>query len=171
LAIENQLAKKAIAGDEYAFLQLIKRYKVDLYKIAFSYLKNEEESIEAIQEVTYRAYKNLSKVKEPSYFKTWLIRIMINYCNDQFNKKKREVSNDDFLLTQGVTENHVALEIEEALLSLDNRSREIILLKYFQGLKIKEIALVMECPEGSIKTWLHRALESLRAKLDEKGGK
>lgn len=168
---EEQLAIHAINGDEQAFLQLMKMYQKDLYKTALSYLKNEEEGVEAVQEITYRAFKNLNKVKEPAYFKTWLIRIMINYCNDQLKKKKRLVLNEELLHSQGVTVRQDTLEIEEALVSLDSRSRDIVTMKYFNGLKIKEIATVMDCPEGTVKTWLHKALESLRTKLSEKGGK
>lgn len=167
----EQLAKKAIAGNDAAFLELIKRYKVDLYKTALSYLKNEGEAIEAIQEVTYRAYKNIHRVKEPSYIKTWLVRIMINYCNDVLRNRKREVLDEALLHSQGEYEDHKELEIEEALSKLDTRSREIITLKYFHGLKIKDIANAWDCPEGTVKTWLYKALQSLRLILDEKGGK
>lgn len=170
LETQELLVRRAIRGDEDAFLQLIKMYKVDLYKTSFSYFRNEEEALEALQEVTYRAFKSIRRVKEPAYFKTWLIRIMINYCNDQLRKKKREVLNEEYLASQGISETHEGLEIEEALLGLDRRSREIITLKYFHGLKIKEIAFAMECPEGTVKTWLHKALESLRTNLSEKGG-
>jgi RNA polymerase sigma factor (sigma-70 family) len=171
LATEEQLAIRAVKGDEQAFLQLMGMYKMDLYKTALAYMKNKEEAIEAIQEITYRAYKNVKKVKEPTYFKTWLIRIMINYCNDQLKMKSRVVLNEEMIHLQGVTDSLDALEMEEALESLDSRSREIITMKYFNGLKIKEIAAVLECPEGTVKTWLYKALESLRNKLDEKGGK
>lgn len=171
MATEEQLAIRAVKGDEQAFLQLMGMYKMDLYKTALAYMKNKEEAIEAIQEITYRAYKNVKKVKEPTYFKTWLIRIMINYCNDQLKMKSRVVLNEEMIHLQGVTDSLDALEMEEALESLDSRSREIITMKYFNGLKIKEIAAVLECPEGTVKTWLYKALESLRNKLDEKGGK
>ncbi|MCM3719461.1 RNA polymerase sigma factor [Fictibacillus phosphorivorans] len=65
----EQLVRKAVKGNDDAFLQLIHIYKVDLYKTALSFLRNEEEALEAIQEVTYRAYKGIRKVKEPTYFK------------------------------------------------------------------------------------------------------
>lgn len=168
--IEEELAKKAVAGDEKAFLQLLKMYKMDLYKTALCHLRDEHEAIEAVQEVTYRAYKNLHKVKEPAFFKTWIIRIMINYCNDQLKKRKRVVYDADLLNEQGMEENYFDLEMDQALQYLDARSREIITLKYFHGLKIKEIAFAYECPEGTVKTWLHKALKLLRVQLEEKGG-
>jgi RNA polymerase sigma-70 factor (TIGR02954 family) len=166
----EQLAKKAIKGNDEAFLQLIQTYKVDLYKTALSFLRNEEEALEAIQEVTYRAYKGIRKLKEPSFFKTWLIRIMINYCNDQLKKQKRVVSNEEVLDSIGVSENHSEMELRDAMLGLEDRSREILTLKYFHDLKIKDIAETMQCPEGTVKTWLNKALKALREKLEEKGG-
>jgi RNA polymerase sigma-70 factor (TIGR02954 family) len=167
----DDLVKKAISGDDDAFLKLMQLYKIDLFKTALSYLKNEQDALEAIQEVTYRAYKSLRKVREASYFKTWLIRIMINYCNDQLKKNKRMVLNEEILQAQGISENHEELELKDAMSALDERSREILTLKYFHDLKIKEIASSMKCPEGTVKTWLNKALKSLREKLEEKGGK
>lgn len=166
----EQLVKRAIKGNDDAFLQLIQTYKVDLYKTALSFLRNEEEALEAIQEVTYRAYKGIRKIKEASYFKTWLIRIMINYCNDQLKKQKRVVINEEVLESIGVTENHSEMELRDAMLGLDERSREILTLKYFHDLKIKDIAVTMQCPEGTVKTWLNKALKALREKLEERGG-
>ncbi|MBH0158173.1 sigma-70 family RNA polymerase sigma factor [Fictibacillus sp. 5RED26] len=166
----EQLVKEAIKGNDEAFLKLIQTYKVDLYKTALSFLRNEEEALEAIQEVTYRAYKNIKKLKNEFYFKTWLIRIMINYCNDQLKLKKRVVVNDEMLNSLGVSENHTQLELKDAMLDLDDRSREILTLKYFNDVKIKDIAIMMQCPEGTVKTWLNKALRALREKLDEKGG-
>jgi RNA polymerase sigma-70 factor (TIGR02954 family) len=170
LSEDHQLAKKAIKGDDTAFLKLIHLYKIDLYKTALSFFRNEEEALEAIQEVTYRAYKNIGSIKEPSYFKTWLIRIMINYCNDQLKKKKRMVLGDEIISHRGISENHTEMELKDAMLGLDDRSREILTLKYFNGMKISEIAATMQCPEGTIKTWLNKALKSLREKLEERSG-
>lgn len=90
MTTNEQLVIKAIAGNEAAFIELMKMYKIDLYKTGLSFLKNEEEALEAIQEVTYRAYKSIRKIKEPAYFKTWLMRIMINYCQDQLKKKSEK---------------------------------------------------------------------------------
>lgn len=167
---DGQLEKQAISGDDQAFLQLMKLYKIDLYKTALAYLKNSDEALEAMQEVTYRAYKSIHSVREASYLKTWLIRIMINYCNDQLKKKKREILGEEILRVQGISEDYSRLEIKDAMEDLDDRSREILTLKYFHDLKIKEIAESMQCPEGTVKTWLNKALKALKGKLGEKGG-
>ncbi|MFP5112468.1 sigma-70 family RNA polymerase sigma factor [Bacillaceae bacterium C204] len=170
MSVDEQLVKDAIKGDDSAFLRLMQLYKIDLYKTALSYFRNEEEAIEAIQEVTYRAYKNLKSIRDTAYFKTWLTRIMINYCNDQLKKNKRIVLGEEILNKQGNEENHTRMELKDAMLGLDDRSREILMLKYFNDMKIKDIASTMKCPEGTVKTWLNKALKALREKLEQKGG-
>lgn len=170
MSVDEKLVKDAIKGDDSAFLRLMQLYKIDLYKTALSYFRNEEEAIEAIQEVTYRAYKNLKSIRDTAYFKTWLTRIMINYCNDQLKKNKRIVLGEEILNKQGNEENHTRMELKDAMLGLDDRSREILMLKYFNDMKIKDIASTMKCPEGTVKTWLNKALKALREKLEEKGG-
>jgi RNA polymerase sigma-70 factor (TIGR02954 family) len=162
LNIDLQIVHKAINGNDEAFLSLIHFYKTDLYKTSLAYLGNVEDSVEAIQEVTFRAYRSIHTLKEPAYAKTWLIRIMINYCNDQLKRKKRMVIDDDWINKQADSINHSRLELREAIMALDSRSREILILKYFHDLKIKEIAEIIKRPEGTVKTWLNKALKVLR---------
>lgn len=166
---EKKLANKAIKGDADAFLELMHIYQEALYRTAFSYLKNEVDALEAVQEVTYRAYRSIKTVKEPAYFKTWLIRIMMNYCQDVIQKSKREVLEEKILSMQGVSEDFTFLEVEEALLNLSDYDRELLHLKYFEDVKIKDIAVMWNTPEGTIKTRLHKALRALRAGFEEKG--
>lgn len=168
--VDTDQIKKAINGDDEAFLLIIHTHKLALYKTAVAYLKNEEEAIEAIQEVTFRAYRKIHELREPAYVKTWLIRIMINYCQDHLKKSRRAIYNDDFLLRQGKSDDYTYIELEEAMSKLEDEQRELIFLKYFHGLKIKDIAVMWKCPEGTVKTWLHHSLRSLRSMLEEKGG-
>jgi RNA polymerase sigma-70 factor (TIGR02954 family) len=167
---ENVLVDKARKGDEHALYSLILAHKEQLYKIAYSYLKNEQDSLEAIQEVTFRAFKSIRKLKESSYFSTWLIRIMMNYCNDELRKRKRTIPSGDVAHDVPFVENQHRFELEEAIDALDATSKQVLTLKYFQDFKIKEIADILECPEGTVKTWLNKALKKLRYQLDGKGG-
>ncbi|MER2236607.1 MAG: sigma factor, partial [Psychrobacillus sp.] len=83
----EHLVRKAITGDDDAFLQLMQIHRDVLYKTAFIYLKNEHDVLEALQEVTFRAYTKRHQVKEPSFFQTWLVRILLNYCMDTLKKQ------------------------------------------------------------------------------------
>ncbi len=166
---ELEIANKAIQRDEQAFLQLMQEHKAALYRTAYAFLKSEHEAVEAMQEITFRAYQKIHTVKEPKYIKTWLIRIMINYCQTQLKKNKRFISTDA-LQVQGYDENSSYLEIEEAILSLSEKEQQLIYMKYYQESKIKEIAVLENIPEGTVKSRLHKALKSLRSFLSEKGG-
>ncbi|MEK4523322.1 sigma-70 family RNA polymerase sigma factor [Psychrobacillus sp. FSL W7-1493] len=166
---ELEIAKKAIQRDEQAFLQLMQMHKAALYRTAYAFLKNEHDAIEAMQEVTFRAYQKIHTVKEPNYIKTWLVRIMINYCQTQLKKNKRFLSSD-FLQEQRYDENSSYLDIEEAISTLSEKEQQLIYMKYYQDSKIKEIAEIESIPEGTVKSRLHKALKSLRDFLTEKGG-
>ncbi|MDB8820523.1 sigma factor, partial [Romboutsia sp. 1001216sp1] len=76
------LAEKAIKGDKEAFEKLINIYSKRLYKEIYIRCKYEEDAKEIFQETVYKAYKNIQKLKEPKYFKTWISKILINTTND-----------------------------------------------------------------------------------------
>ena len=114
---EFELAKRAIKREEQAFLEVIHHNKETLYRTAYAFLKNEHDSIEAVQEVTVRAYKKIHTVREPNYLTTWLVRITMNYCQDQLRKKKRYTSSEE-LHELGMDSDFTHLELEEALATL-----------------------------------------------------
>lgn len=166
---EIELVKKAIRGDDKAFLQWMFIHKDALYRTALAYLKNEEEALEAVQEVTFRAYEKMKTLRMPEYAKTWLIRIMMNYCHDFLQQKKRFVSKEIYFDLSGVSDDYTYLEVEEALSHLSETDRQLIYLKYLHGLKIKEIADMTLTPEGTVKTRLYKVVGLLRTFFDEKG--
>ncbi len=134
------------------------------------YLKNEHDSLEAIQEVAYRSWKGISSVKSPEYFSTWLMKIMMNYCVDELNRKKRIIVQDEFSDVTSMEDIHTHEELEEAIDTLDGKCKQVIILKYFHDLRISDIAIMLECPEGTIKTWLNKALMELRKYFNSKEG-
>lgn len=81
------LVLAAKCGDDEAFYALIILHKDKMYRIAYTYMKNETEALEAVQEATCRAYVQLRKLREPSYFGSWLIRILMNYCVDELKRR------------------------------------------------------------------------------------
>lgn len=165
---EFELEERAIQREEKAFLEIIHLHKESLYRTAFAFLKNEHDAIEAVQEVTVRAYKKIHTVRQPAYLKTWFIRIMMNYCQDQLKKKKRYIPGEG-MQEFGTVENFTFLEIEEAVAILPEAEQRLIHLMYFQDVKIKEIAVIEKIPEGTVKSRLHKTLRTLRNFLSEKG--
>lgn len=172
------LALAARDGDTEAFTALMQMQKQQLYRMAFRYLHNEADALEALQEVTCRAYTRIGRLKEPRYVSTWLYRIMINYCMDEKKKRQRrerlsqagkahlspEVSSGD---TESARVDKMMMQAAVERLELPYQT--VIQLKYYHDLTIPEIARTMEKPEGTIKTWLNKALKGLRSRLDKEG--
>lgn len=157
-------------GDHEAFHHLISSKKMKLYSIAFAYLKDEIDALEAIQEMTYRAFTKLKKLKEPRYFQTWLIRILINICIDE-QKRNRKVMPlfqvPEHLAADLELDDRILLEVAVDL--LPPKFRHIIILKYYEDMTLTEIASLLEKPEGTVKSWLNKALNELRVALRKEG--
>jgi RNA polymerase sigma factor (sigma-70 family) len=164
---EFELAKQAINGNEAAQLQLLNLYKEAMYRVAYSYMQNAHDANDALQEMTYQCLKNIHKVQEPQYFKTWLMRIVINTCLMMKRKQKRMVVTNDLLeQPQHMTE---LFELNEVISKLPTSQQELIHLKYFKDLKNSEIATLQNIPEGTVKSRLHKTLKKLRHLLGEGG--
>ena len=73
-----RLVKKAQKGNDKAFLKLFQKYEEDIYRMAYVYVKNENDALDVVQEVAYRSFKKIDTLKNPEYLKTWLIKIAIN---------------------------------------------------------------------------------------------
>ncbi|GLC90045.1 sigma-70 family RNA polymerase sigma factor [Lysinibacillus piscis] len=157
---EIDLAKRAINGDETAQLQLFALYKESMYRVAYSYMRNEHDANDALQEMTYQCLKNIHKVQSPHYFKTWLVRIVINTCLMMQRQQKRMVITDQLMeQPQHMTE---LFELNDIITQLPTDQQELIHLKYFQDLKNSDIAALHNIPEGTVKSRLHKTLKKLR---------
>ena len=160
---ELQLAKRAIKGDEAVQLQLLKLYETQMYKVAYSYMRNEHDAKDALQDMYYQALKNIQKVKSPEYFKTWLVRIVINTCNQHKRKQKRIVLTNE--LEHSVYTNEL-FEMNDTIAKLSIEQQQLIHLKYFKDLKNSEIATIQKISEGTVKSRLHTTLKKLRTMLE-----
>ncbi|QHW31477.1 sigma-70 family RNA polymerase sigma factor [Paenibacillus rhizovicinus] len=165
----------AETGNGDAFLLLMDGSKERLYRIALAYLHREADALEALQEATFRAYKSFRKLKEPSYFHTWIVRILLNVCADEFRGRKRKGKDIRFSTEIEGTAGAFAdasdtrISLRELVDGLPREQKEIIILKYYQQLTLTEVSAILECPLGTVKTRLHKALVALRGELGEEG--
>jgi len=168
-----ELVLAARSGDDEAFYRLMVLHHDKLYRIAFAYFRSEADALEAIQEVTYRAYMKLHSLRKPDYAGTWLVRILINYCNDERRRRSRQTEYrfggvpDE--RADGTEIRAVRDSLESALDVLEPRQKQIVILKYFEDLTIREIAAAMQYPDGTIKTWLYKALRKLKDYMRKDG--
>lgn len=164
-------AKLAISGDEKAFEYLMEINKEGLYRAAFAYVKNEQDALDLLQETVYKAYISIDKLKEPKYFKTWLTRILINNAINFIKKNKKiEHITDDIANGSKSYEGNTVderMDILSSIKKLEDKYQTVIVLKYFQDLTITEISEVLNCPSGTVKTYLNKALSKLRISMGE----
>nr|WP_282446113.1 sigma-70 family RNA polymerase sigma factor [Paenibacillus silvae] len=163
-----ELTYAAQKGDAEAFAALMEMHQSRLYRIAYAYLHNEGDALEAIQESTYRAYRNLKKLKEPAYFGTWLIRILLNYCADE-RKHKHRFHPVSAVQETGRWDRPEDPDLAAAVSALEPDYKQIIILSYFEGFSLTEVADILDIPAGTVKSRLHRALGKLRDQLEPKG--
>lgn len=159
LELEIRLSKK---GNKESFIKLMQYYESSMYRVAKSILQSDNDCADAIQETILSAYKSISFLKQPDYFKTWLIRILINQCNKLLKQKSKVIPMDEFLEQQHAYSNYENIEIQEIVNSLEDELRTIVILYYFEDLPIREISSILEIPEGTVKSRLSRARKRLR---------
>ena len=182
---DNQLINRARKGDNKAFEELVLRYDRLVLNIAYSYRNDKDDADDIYQEVFMRVYKGLKNFQERSKFSTWLYRITINVCLEF--KRKAKVRDHEPLnnfddenentfsyasiidsgekTDQGVLDNETSRLIKCELEKLPKQLKMAFTLKYYQGFKIKEISEMMNCTEGTIKSYLFTSSRKLRANL------
>jgi RNA polymerase sigma-70 factor (ECF subfamily) len=182
---DNQLILKAQNGDNVAFEQLVMKYDRHVLNIAYSYRNNRDDADDIYQEVFLRVHKGLKNFQARSKFSTWLYRITVNVCIE-FKRKENVRRHESLNRTADDEENTISYEttIDSGLRTdkniLDSEMNNLIqtevdklpkqlkmafTLKYYQGLKIKEISKMMNCTEGTIKSYLFTSSRKLREKL------
>lgn len=140
------------------------------YRLAYSYVKNKDDSLDVVQESIYKAFSSIDSLKNFSYIKTWFYRIVVNVSLDFLRKKKREILTDEeFLLANdtGTIDDYPDIDLENALESLPENYRSIIILRFFEDLKLEEIAKILDKNVNTVKTQLYKGLEMLRISMDD----
>lgn len=160
--------KRAKQGNKEAFCNLIRINKVAIYRVAKSILSKEDDVEDAVSEAILKAYKNIKLLKNEAFFKTWLIRIVINESNTLYKKRSKEIVVDkEHFNNIKVNDNYKDLSLYNAINSLDDDLRTTTILFYFEDMKYKDIAKVLNVKEGTIKSRLSRAKEKLYHMLKE----
>jgi RNA polymerase sigma-70 factor (ECF subfamily) len=161
-----ELAKK---GDKSAFDEVIRLCVPDLFRIAVSILKNKDDADDAVCDTVVKAYENIHKLNDCKFFKTWIIRILINQANAVYKRRTHVVYLND-ITSEPQYEDAYDLgndELKTAVASLNLELRTVITLYYFQDMRIKEIASVLQIPQGTVKWRLSKAKSILKQKLSE----
>ena len=165
-----RLVNKAQKGDDKAFLKLFQKYEEDIFRMAYVYVKNESDALDVVQEVAYHSFKKINTLKNPEYFKTWLIKIAINCSLDLVRKNKKVVQlNPEYEEFIGSEDEDVPLSItlQELLDQLNEDEKSVVILRFYEGYSFKEIGELLNMPLGTAKSILYRALGKLRKQFKE----
>ena len=139
--------------------------KARLYRTARLYLGSEAHAVDAVDEAVYQGFLHYKKLRQPEYFDTWLTRILINACNAELRRRRREFPVAE--LPESAAEEFDALPLREAVARLPRELRAVVVLRYFQGLTLAETAAALDIPPGTVSTRQRRALALLRLELTE----
>ena len=166
----EELIEKAKNDDKRAFSELIIAIEKELYLIAKTKLKSDDDIGDAIQETIYKSYKNLRRLRDNSLFKTWIIKILINECNNIYKKKRKNaISYEDKEMENYIASNDESgnIEFEILIKNLSSEEKLLLTLYYCSKYTIKEISKITKIKENTIKGKLARARNKIRNQLEE----
>jgi len=155
------LVQKAKAKNPEAFVQLMESQMKNMYKVAWSYLKNDDDAADAIQDTILTCFEKIDTLEKNKYFKTWLTRILINKCKAMLNNRKEISMEENILENQSWQSDYSDLEWNELLSLLDEKYRVVVLLYYAEGFKAKEISQILDVKESTVQSRLARAREKI----------
>jgi RNA polymerase sigma-70 factor (ECF subfamily) len=184
---EQSLLEKAKAGDVAAFEELIEAYQKKVFNLALRMIGNADDAADLAQEAFIRIYKAISGFKEQSSFSTWVYRITTNVCLDEIRKRKNrkvisldeEIHMDDSEMKRQVASDaprpdetaereELRRIVNDAINSLPDEQRTAITLRDLHGMSYEEIARILDCPDGTVKSRINRARQALKNLLSSK---
>jgi RNA polymerase sigma-70 factor (ECF subfamily) len=182
---ERDLVNKAKQGDQFAFEQLVYRYDRTVLSIALRFVNDADEAKDIYQEVFIRVFKGLKKFEFRSEFSTWIFRIATNTClthktrsreqmrvslytkptNDRDDFAFKEIMDDGISPEEETSGKNLGEIIEKAVENLAEKQKITFILKHYEGYKIREIAEMLNCKEGTVKKYLFDAVRNLKNQL------
>lgn len=153
----KHLVKQAVAGDADAFLELMEKNSLAMYKVARGILGNDEDVADAVQDTILACFEKIHTLKKPEYFKTWMIRILINECNKILRHYRTVNIREDMPEIPRQDMSIAELEFKEMLNLVEEKYRIVLILYYVEGFKIADIAEILDLNENTVKSRLTRA--------------
>lgn len=185
---EKELVRLSREGREEAFGELVKKYRIKVFNLAFSLTRDRDVADDLAQEAFIKAYYALPRFQSRSGFGTWLYRIAINHVRDYLRKKSRmiQISIDNIKESSILQEDKTMKEekesteeqrkqlVHQSIRSLPEKHQVILSLRDIQGFSYEEISKILKITPGTVDSRIHRARKMLRKKLapflSRKGG-
>lgn len=172
LSLTELIIKAQQEKDAEAFILLMEKNRQSMLKTAKAYLSNEEDVADVMQDTILTCYEKLDTLKNPLFFRTWLIRIVINKCKDRLRQNREVCGLEENLQHFGAVERSVSdRAFMELIESLDEKYRVILVLYYVEGYNTREIAGILGMNAHTVKSRLLRARKQLAQEHGKEAGK
>ena len=170
--MDRRLVQRAVAGDHDAFSELARVSIGRLYAVARLILRDQAQAEDATQEALVVAWRDLSSLRDPDRFEGWLHRLLVRACYREARRARRRpvIDIDVVTIEPVVADESLSFadrdQLERGFRRLDPDQRAVIVLHFYAGLPLTEVADVLGAPVGTVKSRLHRAMQTLRAALE-----
>ena len=157
----------ALNQEQLDLIGLLSEKKQMYYRLAYSLTGSEADALDAISQMTLQVVEKIHTLRSNEAFVAWSRRILVNVCREHWRKTPKNLPIDEAM----VLESSSGLAIEDELVlrqfiaRLPEIHREVIYLRFYMDYEYSDIAQVLEIPEGTVKSRLNRALESLREQM------
>lgn len=173
-ATDVELVRQFKSGTPGAFDAIVRRFQDRIFRLASVWLYDEQSAADVAQEVFVRGYKGLRSFRFRSAPFTWLYRTTRNVCNEFNRVRKTEPLDEEPQDPESAPERDVAAfesarQVRKLVAGLPERQREVVVLRIFEDLSVKETALAMRCSDGTVKALLHKAMEKLKLRVEQFG--
>lgn len=152
--------------DKDTFIHKVLEAQSTLYHVSKTILTHEQDCEDAVQAAILKAYDKLETLKNEQYFKTWLVRILLNECYSMKNKERSQVPYEEYFEFAEAKDNKDYSELYLAIQNLPERIRITIVLYYVDGYSVQEIKQILEIPAGTVKSRLAKGRKLLKIKLE-----
>jgi RNA polymerase sigma-70 factor, ECF subfamily len=168
------LVTRCLDGEEQAARELVERFQALVFGVCFRMLEQREDAEDIAQDVFLRVFRSLKGWDPARPLKPWILTIATNRCRSALQQRPRtsmrnSLDLDEIVPAASNESRDLAEELEIVVRELRDDYRLCFVLFYQQELSCAEIATVMDCPEGTVKTWLHRARRELAERLKRRG--
>lgn len=165
-----RLVRESKKGSKEALLQLVMNEKDDYYRLAYTYMGNEHDAMDAMEEMIVKVFEKINQLKKEEAFYSWSKTILVNTCKTLLRKQKKVVFVDDWsygehpepVTSDPYLKSERKMDIQQMLKQLNEDQREAIQLKYFYGLDYQSIATLTNVSIGTVKSRVFQGLKKLK---------
>lgn len=161
--------KQAKRGDKEALIQLIMSRKQEYYRLAYIYMKDQEEALDAMEDMILKVFENIKTLKEPEAFFSWSKTILVNCCKQNLRKKNKvillqELPEESY--EESFSEHEERMALEAYLAKISPKHQEVLRLRFLLDMDYQTIAALLKIPLGTVKSRIHAGLQSLKQRME-----